>query len=194
MRWPSNNASARKAQDQMVPLLNSTWFREELMSILLKLFQQKYKSQHFLTCCVKLGLLWKQKYEGRHDKKTAEGFSGGSVVRNLLVHTGDLDSVPGSGRSPGAGNDDPLQYSCLGNSRQRSLAGYSPWSHKELDTTEWLNNRPYKHKRRNPPQKTESRSMGKGFHVMTKWDLSQGCKHGSTWENQQLWYLWGFLV
>ena len=28
---------------------------------------------------------------------------------------GDLDSIPGSGRSPGAGNENPLQYSCLGN-------------------------------------------------------------------------------
>ena len=37
------------------------------------------------------------------------------------------------------GHGNPLQYSCLENPHgQRSLAGYSPWRHKELDTTEWL--------------------------------------------------------
>ena len=38
---------------------------------------------------------------------------------------GDLGSIPGSGRSPGEGNGNPLQYSCLGNPRNRGgLAGY----------------------------------------------------------------------
>ena len=50
---------------------------------------------------------------------------------------GDASSTPGLGRSPGGGHGSPLQYSCLENSiRQRSLAGYSSWGHKELDTTE----------------------------------------------------------
>ena len=44
---------------------------------------------------------------------------------------------PGSGRSSGEGNDNPLQYSCLGNPHgQRSLGDYSPWGQKELDMTE----------------------------------------------------------
>ena len=39
--------------------------------------------------------------------------------------------------SPEEGNGNPLQYSCLENPHgQRSLTGYSPWGHKELDTTE----------------------------------------------------------
>ena len=44
------------------------------------------------------------------------GFPGGSVVRNLPANagtTGDAGSVPGSGRSPGEGHGNPLQYSCL---------------------------------------------------------------------------------
>ena len=45
--------------------------------------------------------------------------------------------IPGLGRSPAEGNSNPLQYSCLRHG-QRSLAGYSPWGHKELDTTEQL--------------------------------------------------------
>ena len=58
---------------------------------------------------------------------------------------------PWTGRPPGEGNGNPLQYSCLENSvdrepvflpgesnGQRSLAGYGPWGCKELDTTEQL--------------------------------------------------------
>ena len=46
------------------------------------------------------------------------GFPGGSVVKNPPANerdAGDAGSIPGSGRSPGKGNDNPLQYSCLGN-------------------------------------------------------------------------------
>ena len=39
--------------------------------------------------------------------------------------TGDMGLISGSGRSPGGGNDNSLQYSCLENG-QRSLVGYSP--------------------------------------------------------------------
>ena len=44
------------------------------------------------------------------------GFPGGSMVKNLPANSGDVVSIPGSGRSPGEGNGNPLQYSCLGNS------------------------------------------------------------------------------
>jgi len=47
------------------------------------------------------------------------GFPGGSVVKNLPVNVGDADLIPVSGRSPGRGNGNPLQYSCLGNPRDR---------------------------------------------------------------------------
>ena len=50
---------------------------------------------------------------------------------------GDLGSNPGSGRSTGERNGNPLQWSCLETPQgQRSLAGYSPWGHKESGTTE----------------------------------------------------------
>ena len=49
-----------------------------------------------------------------------KGFPGGSVSKkkkkNLPANAGDLGLIPGSGRSPGQGNGNPLQYSCLGNS------------------------------------------------------------------------------
>ena len=43
------------------------------------------------------------------------GFPGDSVVKNLPANAGDTGSVPGLGRSPGEGNGNPLQYSCLKN-------------------------------------------------------------------------------
>ena len=53
---------------------------------------------------------------------TPPGFPGGTVVKNLLPRTGDREDVgpiPGSGRSPGEGNHNPFQSSCLENSMDR---------------------------------------------------------------------------
>ena len=47
------------------------------------------------------------------------GFPGGSVVKNLPAKAGDVDSIPGLGRSPGEGKGNPLQDSCLGNPMDR---------------------------------------------------------------------------
>ena len=50
------------------------------------------------------------------------GFPGGSVIKNLPAHTGDIADtglIPGSGGSPGGGNDNSLKYSCLENPRDR---------------------------------------------------------------------------
>ena len=67
------------------------------------------------------------------------GFLGGSDSKKSSCNVGDLGSVLGLGRSPGGGHGSPLQFSCLENPHgQRSLAGYSPWGRKELDTTERL--------------------------------------------------------
>ena len=65
-----------------------------------------------------------------------QGFPGDSDGK-ASVFAGDPGSIPGSRRSPGEGNGNPLQYSCLENPQgQRSLVGYSPWDHNESDTTE----------------------------------------------------------
>ena len=45
----------------------------------------------------------------------AIGFPGGSVVKNPPANVGDMGLIPGSGRCPGGGNGNPLQYSCLEN-------------------------------------------------------------------------------
>ena len=51
-----------------------------------------------------------------------EGFPGGSGVKNPSTNagdTGDLSSIPGLGRSPGGGNGNTVQYSCLENPMER---------------------------------------------------------------------------
>ena len=53
--------------------------------------------------------------------KTLKGFSGGTVVKNLPANAGDTGSIPGLGRSPGVGNGNPLQCSCLENSMDIKL-------------------------------------------------------------------------
>ena len=61
------------------------------------------------------------------------GFPGGSDSKASSCNAGDLGSIPGSGRSPGEGNGNPLQYSGLENSMDRGTwQGYSPWGHKRI--------------------------------------------------------------
>ena len=65
----------------------------------------------------------------------------GAVIKNPPANARDMGSIPGSGRSPGEGNGNPLQYSCLRNRMDRGVW----WATvhgvaKDLDTIEWLNN------------------------------------------------------
>ena len=67
------------------------------------------------------------------------GFPGGSDRKESACSVGDLGSIPGSGRSPGEGDSNPLQYSCLENPMEEeprkshgwgSLACYSLWGRR----------------------------------------------------------------
>ena len=70
-----------------------------------------------------------------------KNFPGSSVVKNPPANAGDARSIPWSGRSPGEGNGNPLQYACLGNPVDRGAwLGCSPWDSKESDMTQQLNN------------------------------------------------------
>ena len=61
-------------------------------------------------------------------------------------NAGDLGSIPGSGRSPGEGNGNPLQYSCLENPMDGGTwLGYSPLGRKESDMTERLHSLTHSH-------------------------------------------------
>ena len=76
----------------------------------------------------------------KYVKEVCKSFPGGSDGKASVCNAGDPGSIPGSGRSPGEGNGNPLRYSFLPGKfhGQRSLVGYSPWGRKESDTTERL--------------------------------------------------------
>ena len=58
----------------------------------------------------------------------------GSVVKNPPANAEDTGFISESGRSPGKGNGNPPQYSCLEKSQgQRNLVGYSPWACKRVE-------------------------------------------------------------
>ena len=68
-----------------------------------------------------------------HKGTVPQGLPGGSVGKNPPASAGDMGLVPGLGKFPGEGNDNPFQYSCLEKSHgQRSLEGSSPWGHTQL--------------------------------------------------------------
>ena len=61
------------------------------------------------------------------------------VVKSLPANAGatrDAVFIPGSGSSPGGGNDNPLQHSCLENPLDSEASGYRPWGCRGSDTTE----------------------------------------------------------
>ena len=68
-----------------------------------------------------------------------EEFPSGADSKESAFNVQDPGSSPGSGRFPGEGNGNPLQYSCLENSMDRGAWWtYSPWDCKELNRTEQL--------------------------------------------------------
>ena len=73
------------------------------------------------------GLCWGVVYTGEHRvqwyaqgyTRTHAGFPGGSDGKESAGNAGDPGLIPGSGRSPGGGRGNPLQYSCLENPSDR---------------------------------------------------------------------------
>ena len=83
-------------------------------------------------CCP--GDIWQRK-----PGNILEGFPGGSLVKYPPANegdTGDVGSIPGSGKSPGGGNGNPLQYSCLENPKDRGAWWTTVRGITELDTTQ----------------------------------------------------------
>ena len=80
--------------------------------------------------------------------------------------TRDAGSIPGSGRSPGEGNGNLLQYSCLENPMDRGAwqTTYNPRGHKEWDTTE----------RTQTNIQSEKLCFGKSFEAMWRMDWRRG--------------------
>ena len=61
-----------------------------------------------------------------------KGFPGGSEVQVSACNVGDLGSFPGSGRCPGEGNGNPLQYSCLKNPMDGWKKNIKNWLQKQV--------------------------------------------------------------
>ena len=66
--------------------------------------------------------------------KANMGFPDGSADEESTCNAGDAGLIPGLGRSPGEGNGNPFQYSCLEIPWTEKPGG--PWGRKESDTTE----------------------------------------------------------
>ena len=121
----------------MVAHLFTTWCTEEFkptvetccsvtQSCLTLCEPMDYRMPGFpiLHCLPERGLLLRLTTQ----KNRLIGFPGGLNDKESACNSGDSGSISGLGRSTGEGKGYPLQYSDL----------YSPWDHKELDTTEWL--------------------------------------------------------
>ena len=66
----------------------------------------------------------------------AEGFPEDLAVKKATCNTGHAGSISGSGRSPGGGNGNPLQYSCLGNPLDRGA--WRATVHRTTKSWTWL--------------------------------------------------------
>ena len=66
------------------------------------------------------------------------GFPGDSVIKNLPANAGDAGLIPGSGRCPGEGNSNPLQYSCLENPMDRGASWVTVHESQESNMTLFL--------------------------------------------------------
>ena len=103
---------------EMLLLSESAWdiFAPQLC-VLISLYQHVLPQQHYFknaalfpplspTPCITFP---------RFKRHRLRYFPGGTAVKESACNAGDWGSIPGSGRSPGEGNGNPLQYSCQGN-------------------------------------------------------------------------------
>ena len=90
----------------------------------------------------------------RRNLSTGKGSPGGGVVKNLHANAGDTNSIPGLERSHGGGVPLPGE-----SHEQRSLEGYSPWGHKESDTTDHAREHTHTHTHAHTLSQTPNRKL-----------------------------------
>ena len=135
-------------QDSFTRIFREAFFITPLNANITNFHQQTCTREYYLASktnehewILKTLCRAKASYKGTHSKRFylyktlsnleigffLKGFPGSSDGKESACNLGYQGSTPGSGRSPGEGNDSPLQYCCL--------PDYSLWGHKELDTT-----------------------------------------------------------
>ena len=77
--------------------------------------EKMFVTQSCLTLCNTMDYPWGHKELDMTERLTSLGFPGGSDGKASACNAGDQGLIPGSGRSPGEGNGNPLQHSCLEN-------------------------------------------------------------------------------
>ena len=93
-------------------------------------------------------------------------------------NSGDGSLIPGSGRSPGGGNGNLLQYSCLGNpSNRRSLTDYCLWGLKRLRHNFWLKKQQYLGSGLSDQSPIRARHSGEGRRGWDVWKKYHGNSH-----------------
>ena len=112
--------------------------------------------QRSLACCSPWGL--KESYTMEQLNWHLFSFPGGAVLKNLPAKAEDKVSIPGSGWSPGAGNGNPFQYSCLKNSMHRGA--WQAIVHGVTKSQTWLNDWARTHKRRGLQRHTRGGNQG----------------------------------
>ena len=103
------------------------------------LFIKDATKKQKISCFIKMQFKQSKEYKMLYKSNCAFGLPRwlrGRECTSNARDARDLGPIPGSERSPGVGNGNLLQYSCLGYSTQKNLVVYSPWGHKESDRAE----------------------------------------------------------
>ena len=98
--------------------------------MVLDISRQKLNPDPNLIYHIKMKSKWIMDLNVKH-----AAFPGSSVGKESACSAGDPSSIPGWGRSPGEGNVNPFQYSCLENPMDRGAWGLQSMGSQELDTT-----------------------------------------------------------
>ena len=128
---------------------------------------------------------------------TFEGFPCGSVVKNppAMQEMQETVSIPGSGRPPGGGHGNPLQYSCLENPMERGAWRTTVMSMELQSRTQlkWLSMQAFEWTFRilNPPNLTYFQLLVSKYMFLTGLHLTLGCFSQST--HKRLWFVSLFL-
>ena len=123
VKWALGSISTNKASGgDGIPVELFQILEDDTVKVLHSICQKIWKTQQWSQD-------WKSQFSFQSQRKampkntqtTAHLHSshGGSEVKGSACKVGDQGSIPGSGRSPGEGNGNPLQYSCLENSMDR---------------------------------------------------------------------------